>query len=93
MNPLYDTLRDTIALVGGGIAESDTDNPELSAVVHSVIDDLRSADFDDVVVSFLGITMRLVDALARQQGEDPDEYWNRIAGTLSARLAELENQA
>lgn len=92
MDSFNDTLRDAIALVSGH-TERDAFDPLMGQVANSVVADLKAADFDDVVGAFLGITLRLVDALAARAGESPEEYWNGIAAALSGRLAELENQA
>lgn len=89
----HDTLRDVVALVGGGIAERSIDDPELSRAVSAVMDDLHTAQQDDVVTAFLGVIISLVDRLARITNETPEEYWSHTAAGVSARLAEMENQA
>ncbi|MGW5215124.1 hypothetical protein ACWEQO_29030 [Streptomyces sp. NPDC004051] len=91
MTTLNATLRDTIALVGGGIFP--TTDPAHETVVRAVIDDLRAADPDDVINSFLGLTVVLVERLAQLTNNTPESYWNRTAAEISAHLAELENQA
>jgi len=93
MTALHTTLLDVVALVGGGIAELDTPDDQIGQAVTAIVNDLQAADPDDVVTAFLGVTLALVERLAKRTGETPEEYWNHTAAGLSARLAGLENQA
>jgi hypothetical protein len=83
------TLRDAIALVSGHVGYAD--DPLLDRTLNAVIDDLQAADFDDVVVSFLGITLALVDQLADRSTDDTsDDCWSRQAALLSARITDKD---
>jgi hypothetical protein len=88
----HETLRDVLALVGGGIAELD-DEPQMSQAVCAVMDDLDQTATEQVATAFLGVTISLVQRLARLTDTTPEAYWGQIAGRVSARLAEVENQA
>lgn len=93
MTSLHSALRDITALVGGGISELRTDDPDMGRVLNGVLSDLQAADPDDVLVAFLGVTIALTERLAQHAGTTPTDYWNRTAAGMSARLAELENRA
>lgn len=84
------TTRDVIALISGALADAE---PALDTALDDVLADLEEANPMDVTTAFAGITIGLINNLARATDRAPADVWQPLAHATTTHYAHKENEA